>query len=106
MIHSQNIINDPQLLKLLPMAQYEYVDITFTAANTETSIRHNLKVDSGDDIRWIDVTRGSVYSAGEQPVTVFRSGNPARKDWGSDYIFLMANVAGYTTRLLLFKERN
>lgn len=88
-----------------PIGQYEYVDVTFQAADTETIIPHHLTPDNPESVRWIDITPGSVYSGGEGEVQVFRSGNPSRKSWGDGYIVLMANVAGYTTRLLLFVER-
>ena len=96
----------PSSLKMLPMGQYEYVDVTFTAANTETIIKYSiLRPATNEDVRWIDVKPSSVYSGAEAPATVFRSGNPTRMAWGTQYIALMSNVAGYSTRLLLFTER-
>ena len=93
-------------LQYLPFGQYEYVDVTFQAADTDTVIPYKtLKPATAESVRWIDITPGSVYSAGEAPAVVFRSGNPARIQWAPNYIVLMSSVAGYTTRLLLFTER-
>lgn len=97
-----------KLERQIPQGQYEYVEVTFPAANTEVVIKYsNLRPENPESVRWIDITPGSVYSGGSENVaTIFRSGNPSRKAWADGYIVLMSDVANYSTRLLLFLERN
>jgi hypothetical protein len=89
--------NDPQLLRMLPQGQYEYVDVTFAAADTDTVITYSsLAPEDFNAIRWIDVTPGTGR--------VYRASNPDRTTWKQGYVILRSTVAG-TTRLLLFLER-
>jgi hypothetical protein len=99
--------NDPQLLKYLSDGQYEYVDVTFQAANTETVIPYTiLTPEDPESVRWLDITQGAVNVGGtDTPAYVYRSALPSRKAWGTGYIVLKATVAGYVTRLKLFVER-
>jgi hypothetical protein len=103
-----NSVQEQRMERKLPFGQYEYVDVEFPAANTEVVIRYNiLRPEHPNDVKWLDIQPGSVYSGGsENPATIYRSANPSRKAWASGYVVLMANVAGYSTRLLLFTERN
>ncbi len=90
----------------LPFGQYEFVTVNFPVANTEVVIPYQqLKPSHAEDVRWVDVTPGSVYSAGENHARVFRSGNTTRMSWAPGYVVLMSTVANYSTRLLLFVER-
>ena len=99
--------DDSVLLGHLAEGQYEYVTVTFQAANTETTIPYTvLRTEDPESVRWIDVTPGAVDVASvDTPVAVYRSGLPGRLAWGTGYIVLKASVAGYTTRLKLFLER-
>lgn len=88
--------------------QYEFVDVTFTAANTDTVIPYTLlSPEDPESVRWLDVTAGAVNVGGTDTVAhVYRSGLPSRQVWGDGYIVLRATVAGYATRLKLFIERS
>lgn len=98
---------DPGIRREIPFRRYEYVTVTFTAANTDTVIPYAiLRPNAVDDVRWLDVTPSTVVSgATETPTTVYRSQLPTRLAWGQGYIVLRATTAGYQTRLLLFLER-
>jgi len=86
------------LYGMLPLSQYEYVDATFTAADTDTVIHYTrLKTEDFNAVRWIDITP----NAGR----VYRASNPNKKNWDSGYIILRSSAIG-STRLLLFLERN
>lgn len=92
----------------LPFDHYEYVDITFGAADTDTVIPYTvIHPNDPTEIRWIDITPNSVYngSADVTPV-LYRSASPTRMVWTSSAIFLRSSVASYSTRLLLFLERH
>lgn len=98
----------------LPFGTYEYVDVTFQRQNTDTLIPYTrLKADNPEDIRYIDVRREGVVTDGvdeydllpEFPI-IYRLQKFSRKPWGRNYIFLRSSYAPYTTRLLLFVERN
>ena len=89
---------DPQLLQMLPLGQYEYVDVTFAAADTDTTIPYTrLKTEDYNSVRFIDITP----STGK----VYRAAHPNKTAWGLNYMILRCTVA-QTTRLLLFLERN
>jgi hypothetical protein len=86
-----------ELLKLLPIGQYEYVDATFTAADTDTVITYSIiRPENPENVRWFDVTphTGRVY----------RALAPNRTSWGQNYVILRSTVVG-PTRLMLFLER-
>ncbi len=86
--------------------QYRIVDVTFTQANVDTPIPHTLRVDYPEDIRYLDITPGTVYTGGSDTVAhVYRSSGPTRTAFTTDTVFLRSTVAGYSTRLLLFVER-
>lgn len=93
----ERAIDDPQLRKMLPQGQYEYVDATFAAADTDTIIPYSIiKPEDANSVRWIDVTPnvGRVY----------RAVDPNKTNWGTQYIILRSSAIG-STRLLLFLER-
>jgi len=88
---------DPQLLRMLPQGQYEYVDVNFVAADTDTVIAYSiLKPQDFNAVRWIDVTPnvGRIY----------RAIDPNKLNWDSGYVILRSTAIG-STRLLLFLER-
>ena len=97
---------DPSLLRLLPIGQYEFVDVSFVAAAQDTTIPYSIiKPEDVGSVRWIDVTPNAVFAGSDTVGHVYCSRDPARKPFGTGYIVLRANVAGYATRLLLFVER-
>lgn len=89
-------VQDPQLLRMLPIGQYEIVNASFAAADTDTVIATRLKPENPNDIRWIDITQGTGK--------VYRASDPDRKNWSSG-IIILRNTAAQDTRLLLFIER-
>lgn len=85
------------------MDAYEYVDVTFGAADVDQVIPFTvLRPSERGSIRWMDVRPTSATST--VPV-VYCSSAPSRLDWGATYIVLRSTVADYSTRLLLFLER-
>lgn len=98
---------DPQLGQHLSDGQYEFVDVTFTAADTDTVIPYTvLTPENPDAVRYLDVTQGAVNVGGADSVaTVYRSVLPTRLAWARGYVILRSTVAGYATRLKLFVER-
>lgn len=91
-------------LKQIPIGQYEYVEVTFPLANVDVVIPYeHLKVESPQDVLWLDVRQGAT-SAGV-PAIVYRVVGAAATPFGSRYIVLRSSVGGYTTKLLLFTER-
>jgi hypothetical protein len=92
-----DFVEDPQLLRMLPQGQYEYVDVSFAMADTDTVIPTSLVPEDPNSIRWIDVTP----SSGK----VYRASDPNRVAWQNGYIILR-NTEVQSTRLLLFLERD
>lgn len=84
--------------KLHPLAQYEYVDVTFKVADTDTPITYKvLKPQRIDEVRFLDVNPGEGR--------VYRS-RTSQIQWTSRTIVLRSTASDYTTRLLLFIERD
>ena len=100
-------MHNNELEKQIPQTQYEYVDVYFPAANTDTRISFTrLKLDNPEEIRWLDITAGTVYTGGVDTVAhLYRSNSPTRGAFSSSSIVLRSTVAGYRTRILLFVER-
>lgn len=87
------------------VGQYEFVDVVFTQANEDVSIKYeNLREDDLNRIRWIDVSP----SAGADGVVpqIYRLSGAQASPWRYGIVILRCNSANYRTRLLLFTERN
>lgn len=96
-VKAKRIAEDPETLRMLPLSQYEYVDVTFQAADTDTVVTYErLRPQDPESVRWLDITphTGKVY----------RALAPNRTAWAYGYMILRSTVAG-PTRLLLFLER-
>jgi hypothetical protein len=97
MVKQLQVSEDAQLLRMLPVGQYEYVDVSFVMADTDTVISYtNLRAENPESIRWIDITP----STGR----VYRAADPNKTTWNSGYVILRSTAIG-STRLLLFVER-
>lgn len=84
-------------LKMIPVGEYEYVDADFSAADTDVTIPYKkLHVDDVNDVRWIDISPN-------RNASVYRGANAT---FGPGYVKLRSSIANYSTRLLLFTERN
>ena len=101
------LLRDAALRRSLPYKRYEYVDATFAAAATDHVIPYTILAPNDlNEVRWLDITPGTVYNGGSETVThVYRSNDPATLAWGTGYIVLRSTVANYSTRLFLFLER-
>lgn len=97
---------EEDIRRQIPIKQYRIVEATFTEANVDTPISHTLRVDYPEDIRWLDITPGTVYTGGVDTVAhLYRSSGPTRLEFTTNTVYLRSTVAGYTTRILLFVER-
>jgi hypothetical protein len=94
---------DAALKKSLPFFGYEYVDVTFTAAHTDTVIPYGrLSPASAQDVQWLDVTPNTVVSGStEEYAKIYQSQLSTRTAWEHGYVVLRATAAPYRTRLLL-----
>ena len=65
------LIEDAALRRVLPFKRFEYVDVTFQKANTDTVIHYSiLRPNDVNTIRWMDVAPTTVISGStESPVT-------------------------------------
>lgn len=114
---------DSKSEKQSPFGQYEWVDVTFPEADTDVVIPYTrLRPEGYNDVRWIDVTqrglstvqastgrtptfRQPVASAPQVPI-VYRAVNVNARSFGPGYVILRCTLGEYSTRLLLFVERN
>ena len=100
-------LTDAALKRQLPFAQFEFIDVTFGAADTDEVITFKkIRPTLPDTVRWLDISPGTVYTGGIDTVArIYRSSGPTRKAFTGKYIALRCSVAGYSTRLLIFTER-
>ena len=98
---------NPDLLQHLSDGQYEFVNVTFQAADTDTIIPYTrLTPEDPTEVRWIEITPNAVNVGGTDTVpNLYQSALPTAQAWVRGYIVLRSSVAGYTTRLKLFLER-
>lgn len=99
----------------VPFAKFEYVSVTFSAADTDTDIPITLNPTDPEAVRWIVVGTegtatalvggwdGPVVSLSLSPSAIYRDGSASRRAWTPTTIWLRSQQAG-TFRLLLFLE--
>ncbi len=83
--------------KQRPFGGYEYVTVTFPVADQDVVVPYSrLRTDDRNNVRWLDVSAksGRVYQPSVNTV-----------GFGQSHIVLRCDVAGTTTRILLFVER-
>ena len=101
-------MQDSYFRQRFPHKRFEYVNVTFTAADTDVTIPYTkLRPSDPDAISFTDVTPGAVYSGGiDLFPKIYKSARPDRKVWARPYLVLRSTVAAYTTRLLLFTDQD
>lgn len=77
-----------------PAGQYQYVDMVFELADTDTPIPHQLRASPYADIMY-EVVKASAACV------VYEDMSPTRQDWNESFIYLRCDTAGTTVRLLL-----
>jgi hypothetical protein len=93
---------------MLPMGEYEYVDVDFGPADMDVEIPYSrLTIDVPEDVRWMEVSPEAMLE-GSSVVhpRIYRLQNGVRRTWTFGSIVLRCSVANYSTRLLLYVERN
>ena len=86
-------------------SQYEYVDVEFGVAHMDLVVPYTtLRLEDRDAVRWLDVSPGG-NSAGIVG-TVYRVQGSAAVRFPANAIVVRSTLANYSTRLLLFVERN
>lgn len=102
------IIESAALRRALSFARFEYVTVTFGAADTDQVIPYQtLRPSDLTAVRWVDITPGTVYNGATEDIpSLYQSSAPGRLAWGDGFLVLRSTVASYTTRLLLFLERD
>jgi hypothetical protein len=86
-------VNQVQFDKRVPFAQWEVVQVTFTAPDTDLDIRHSLRPTTPDGIRYIPLRQTAAGS-------IYEDMTGARQAWQSGLIYLRASAA-LTADLLL-----
>ncbi len=85
-----------EMLTRTPVQQFQYVDVTFSAANTDTGIPHTLKVSDVNAVRWVMVSVNAAAS-------IYRSTTGAATPWQANQIWLRASAI-CIARLYVFVE--
>ena len=104
---NRQILDELYVDRSIPYQRFEYVDVTFPAADTDVVIPYTkLRPADPSRVRWVDATPTAVWNgAADTHPHLYRSASPSRILWARGYIVLRSTVAGYTTRLLLTTER-
>lgn len=87
-----------ELLSATPYTTYEYVNVSFTAADTDKDIRHNLRPADPEGIHYQVVRR-------DRNTTIYHNQTGTRREWGAGYIVLRSSAASANVTLLLFTPR-
>lgn len=92
---------EDHVLRGLPYAQFQYIDVTFSAtAGAATDVKHTLNARAPGDVRAQVVEWTFAAPPAAAPV-IWKS--PTRAS-GAGFIVLACNVANAKARLLLFLE--
>lgn len=87
-----------QFLQSSPAVQFEYVDVTFSSANTDYDIRTTLRPSDPDGILYFLVKA-------DRATLIYNDQSASRKVWASGYIILRSSVANANCTLLLTIRR-
>jgi len=79
----------------VPFGQYQYVDITFGAANTDYRIRHDLKAVPLTEVYYTVVKKDRATDVYTGTVTL----------WDEQHIILKSTVANAQVTILLFTRK-
>lgn len=81
-----------------PAADHQYVDVTFSSANADMDIRHNLIAPNPDDIQY-QIVRA------DRATSIYHDTSSTRKVWTREYVILRSSAASAVVRLLLTVKR-
>jgi hypothetical protein len=87
-------VNAEQLERRSAIGRWQYVTVTFTAANVDHVIEHQLPTPSPEQI-YYEVVRVSA------PCTIYHDGSATRRKWGTDFLFLRCDFATVTADIRL-----
>lgn len=85
-----------ELLTRTPMQQFQYVDVTFSAANTDTGVPHTLQVSDANAVRWQVVSINA-------NTNVYRNTTGTAIAWQGNQVWLRAGAV-CVARLIVFVE--
>ena len=85
---------EKNLVRYAPYAQWERVDVTFGAANTDYDIPHTLKIADPEDEDY------SVLRA-DRATSIFHDQSATRSPWQLGYVLLRSSAASAVVTLLL-----
>ena len=80
-----------------PVAEWQYLDITFGSASTDRIISHNLHPPNPEDVNY-QVVRA------DRSTTIYHDQSGTRRYWKTGYIVLRSSAASAKVRLLLTVE--
>jgi hypothetical protein len=81
-----------------PFTNYQYVEVTFGAADTDLDLRHGLRVALPDDIDY-------TLMRSDRSTNIYHDQSASRKVWGSNYVILRSSAANANCRILLTSKR-
>ena len=81
-----------------PFRLYQYVDVTFGAADTDKDIRHTILTVSPDDIDY-QLVRS------DRSTNIYNDHSATRKPWGEGYVILRSSAANANCKILLTVRR-
>ncbi len=87
-----------QFVQASPYFSFEYVEVTFGAANTDLDIRHGIATASPDNIQYTLVRA-------DRATSIYNDQSATRKPWNDGYVILRSSVANANCRILLTVKR-
>jgi hypothetical protein len=94
----KNAVSKTDLREVTPVAAWQYVTVTFSGANTDYDIRHDLRPIDPEAIDY-QLVRA------DRSTTIYNDQSATRKAWGTGYIILRSSVANAVVTLLLTIRR-
>lgn len=81
-----------------PAILFEYIDVTFGAADTDLDIRHSVPTTRPDEILYQLVKA-------DRATIIYNDQTASRKPWGKGYVILRSSEANANCTILLTSKR-
>lgn len=91
-------LSEQDLRDATPTVDFQYIEVTFSDADTDMDIRHSLDAPNPDDIQY-QVVRA------DRATALYHDTSATRRTWTRDYIVLRSSAADAVIRLLLTVKR-
>lgn len=92
-----------QVLRGLPMTQFEFQDLEFGSANQDLVVKHGLSTPDPESVRVLPIEWRFAGPPADAPV-LYRDSSKARRPAGSGFLIIRCTLANAKVRVLIFVE--